>query len=184
MHERSGRKTDTTGGAKKHQYARCEATRDRTKICTHGGRRGGIGGHSAAFGCGGYPLQAKCRLGARRAATATPHVAHAAHCARARAVLADLKPRNIQKHCQLAVSTAIYCIVLVFGARRGGGDDLAARSSQPRARARAQLGRKRKIKREGGMRGKEKGGINPTQRRTKAKQFWPCGLWPAAGLWA
>jgi hypothetical protein len=25
-----------------------------------GDEGGGIGGHSAAFGCGGYPMQAKC----------------------------------------------------------------------------------------------------------------------------
>jgi hypothetical protein len=57
MHERSGRKTDTTGGAKKHQHARCEATREQTRSARTGDEGGASAGiQAAAFGCGGYPL--------------------------------------------------------------------------------------------------------------------------------
>jgi hypothetical protein len=67
-HERSGWKTDAAGGAEKHQHARCEATREGTRSARtgDGGRTGGIGGSTSAFGCGlrgGGGLQAKCRLG-------------------------------------------------------------------------------------------------------------------------
>jgi hypothetical protein len=41
MHERSGRKTDTTVGAKKHQHARCEATREQTRSARTGDGEGG-----------------------------------------------------------------------------------------------------------------------------------------------
>ena len=51
MHERSGRKTHTTGGAKKHQHARCEATREQTRSARtgdEGGASAGIQRHLAA----------------------------------------------------------------------------------------------------------------------------------------
>jgi hypothetical protein len=48
MHERSGRKTDTTVGAKKHQHARCEATREQTRSARTGDGEGG-GGASAGI---------------------------------------------------------------------------------------------------------------------------------------
>jgi hypothetical protein len=72
MHERSGWKTDTTGGAEKHQHARCEATREQTRSARTGDERGesvGIQWHLAA---GIMP--------------------HAARCARA-VRIADLKPQ-------------------------------------------------------------------------------------------
>jgi hypothetical protein len=66
MHERSGRKTDTTGGAKKHQHARYEATREQTGSARTGDSKGGH--RRRAFSGSGIWLRAAgvipCRQGA------------------------------------------------------------------------------------------------------------------------
>jgi hypothetical protein len=101
----TGRQTqlDTTGGAKKHQHARCEATREQTRSTRtgdEGGASAGIQRHLAAG-----VINTGLSLAGRRQMQSADWVLgvrlrrtqHAARCARA--VLADLKPQYNTLHC-------------------------------------------------------------------------------------
>jgi hypothetical protein len=57
MHERSGRKTDTTGGARKHQHARCEATREQTRSARTGDEGGAPAGIQRHLAAGAIPCR-------------------------------------------------------------------------------------------------------------------------------
>jgi hypothetical protein len=60
MHKRSGWKTDATGGAEKHQHARCEATREQTRSARTGDEGVASAGIQRHLAAGVNPLQGNC----------------------------------------------------------------------------------------------------------------------------